>query len=95
MKSKYLVDTTTFKLPEIDPLITAFVEENPSYWGSTISVAAIKHLGEIYRLIICDEGLTEWMCCINWLNQHGYTDITKGKGLNRYDAVFELVPTSN
>lgn len=87
MKSKYLIDPTTFQLPAIDARISAFVEEkgeNP--WGSTNCYIGIIYNGTRYRQLIA-EGLTEWVACDHFLIDLGLKKLESAHG---YDSLFEL-----
>lgn len=55
------------------------------------------HNGVLYRRIICDDGLGEFVGCCEWLNKQGYINLLPGKPKNGYDAIFvadsELSPS--
>lgn len=80
MKSKYLVDISTFELPEIDPLITDFVEKQEVYWGDDIFHMAISHNGVVYRVVTCEEGASDFIPFSELMHDHGYTDLAKETG---------------
>ena len=86
MKSKYLIDPTTFELPAFDAQITQYVEEKgEDPWGSTNCYIGIYHNGVLYRRLTA-EGLTEWAGCDNFLFSLGLTKIEAEHG---YDSLFE------
>lgn len=80
MKSKYLIDPTQFELPEIDPLITAFVEKQTTYWADDIFHLAIQHNGVVYRVVICEEGISDLMPFNDFMHDHGYIDLAGNNG---------------
>lgn len=85
MKSKYLVEN--HPLPEIDRLITDYVEEQgEDPWGSTDCHIGIIHQGVLYRCLSA-EGITEWVGCDNFLMNLGLTKLPATKG---YDSLFEV-----
>lgn len=88
MKSKYLVDTTTFELPDFDKSLSEYIRLHETYWGSVTYIIGIMHNGVLYRCIICDDGLGEFVGCCEWLNKQGYTNLLPGKPKNGYDAIF-------
>ena len=86
MKSKYLIDPTTFELPAFDAQITQYVEEKgEDPWGSTNCYIGIYHNGVLYRRLTA-EGLTEWVGCDNFLFSLGLNKIEAKQG---YDSLFE------
>ncbi|OOF82509.1 hypothetical protein BKG93_11250 [Rodentibacter ratti] len=86
MKSQYLVDISTFELPEIDAQISQYVEEEGEHpWGSTNFFIGIYFNGSLYRRLTA-EGLTEWVGCDNFLFSLGLTKIESTRG---YDSLFE------
>lgn len=89
MKSKYLVDTTTFELPAIDAEITAFVEKRPVHNADEIFHLAIEHNGVVYRVVTCEEGFSDLQAFNNFMNQHGYTDLAWEWGSHKgYSSYF-------
>ncbi|MFZ7197770.1 hypothetical protein [Avibacterium avium] len=89
MKSKYLVDITTFELPPVDAEITTFIEKQEVYWGDDFYKIGIMHNGVIYREILCEEGLIELISFHNFIGDHGYTDLVGDKGhIKSYSSLF-------
>lgn len=89
MKSKYLIDPTSFELPEIDPLITAFVKKQKTYWADDIFHLAIQHNGMVYRIVTCEEGLSDLIPFTEFMHDHGYVDLAKDNGAYKgYSSFF-------
>lgn len=80
MKSKYLIDPLTAELPEIDPLITAFVEKQKTYRADDIFHLAISHNNEVYRVVTCEEGLSDLIPFTELMHDHGYVDLAGDNG---------------
>ncbi|MBS6009691.1 MAG: hypothetical protein KH943_08050 [Haemophilus parahaemolyticus] len=91
MKSKYLVDPTTFELPAIDAEITAFVENQAVKYADEVFHMAIEHNGKVYRVVTCEEGLTDLQDFNNFMNKHGYTDLAWEWGSHKgYSSYFVI-----
>ncbi|OOF60831.1 hypothetical protein BH925_04145 [Rodentibacter pneumotropicus] len=89
MKSQYLVDISTFELPEIDSAITAFVENQDTYWADDIYRLAIMHRGIIYRVVTCEEGFSDLIPFTEFMHDYGYIDLAKDRGhFKGYSSLF-------
>lgn len=89
MKSKYLVDTATFELPEIDPLITEFVEKQEVGWGDDVFYLGVMHNGVIYRRLMCEEGAHDFIPFKEFMHDHGYTELVgESSSLKGYSMLF-------